>query len=91
MPLGRKPRKSWLYEEMMKTYSCSDISECLLHFVLSFIKETEKRGERYHEYAGCPSSNLEYSEMGLGKGCLLCRLLRIIEEMKLLKEGGESK
>jgi len=71
------------------------MNRSLAQLSLLFIKTiTREYDIMLHEYAGCPRSNLEYNELGLRKGCLLCLLLKAIDdELKTSQDhnsGGVS-
>ena len=55
----------------------------LAELALLFVKEVTYTESKYmHDFGSCPKSNLEYNESGLRRGCLLCLLLKAIEEAR---------
>jgi len=57
------------------------MGERLADLAILFIKQvTYRDGQWWHDYAGCPRSNLEYNDYGLRRGCLLCLLLKAIAD-----------
>jgi len=56
--------------------------------IRELLKEMGRHGHLYHEFAGCPRSNFETSNYGLRRGCLLCRLNRLLLKVEESIGGG---
>jgi len=64
---------------------CERLLAELVVLIQGLIKEINERTGWMHEFAGCPESNFEFSPYGLRRGCILCRINRLllkVEERK---------
>ena len=64
-----------------------DVRE-LIALVRIFIKQAKEYGHDYHEFAGCPYSALGFSDYGLRRGCVLCRINHLMLKLEKSMEGG---
>jgi len=60
----------------------------LIMLVRAFIKQAERYGHDYHEFAGCPHGAMEFSDYGLRRGCVLCQINHLLLKLEKSMEGG---
>lgn len=60
----------------------------LVMLVRAFIKQAERYGHDYHEFAGCPRHALGFSDYGLRRGCVLCQINHLLLKLEESMEAG---